>query len=56
MMILAAGLPESVPATTVDRACGSSLQAIQFAAQAVMSGLQDVVVAAGKFFPSPPQL
>ncbi|KAI9024585.1 acetyl-CoA C-acyltransferase [Hyaloraphidium curvatum] len=46
-MVLAAGLPESVPATTVDRACGSSLQAIQFAVQAVMSGIQDVVVAAG---------
>lgn len=46
-MVLAAGLPESVPATTVDRACGSSLQAIQFAAQAVMSGVQDVVIAAG---------
>ncbi|KAI9023272.1 3-oxoadipyl-CoA thiolase [Hyaloraphidium curvatum] len=46
-MVLAAGLPESVPATTVNRACGSSLQAIQFAAQAVTSGMQDVVVAAG---------
>jgi len=40
-------LPESVPAVTIDRQCGSSQQAIQFAAQAVMSGTQDVVIAAG---------
>jgi len=40
-------LPESVPAVTIDRQCGSSQQAIQFAAQAVMSGTQDVVLAAG---------
>jgi acetyl-CoA acyltransferase len=44
---LAAGWPESVPGTTVDRACGSSQQAIQFAAATVMSGLQDVIVAGG---------
>ena len=40
-------LPESVPGTTVDRQCGSGQQAIHFAAQAVMSGTQDVVIAAG---------
>lgn len=40
-------LPESVPAVTIDRQCGSSQQAIQFAAQAVMSGTQDVVIASG---------
>ncbi len=40
-------LPESTPAVTIDRQCGSSQQAIQFAAQAVMSGTQDVVIAAG---------
>ena len=45
--VLAAGLPESVPATTVDRQCGSSQQAIHFAAQGVMAGAYDVVVAAG---------
>jgi acetyl-CoA acyltransferase len=44
---LAAGLPESVPATTVDRQCGSSQQAIHFAAQGVMAGAYDVVIAAG---------
>ncbi|HEV8063189.1 MAG TPA: beta-ketoacyl synthase N-terminal-like domain-containing protein, partial [Acidimicrobiales bacterium] len=44
---LAAGLPEHVPGTTVDRQCGSSQQAVHFAAQAVMSGVQDVVVAGG---------
>src|SRR4051812_30408468 len=44
---LGAGFPESVPGTTVDRQCGSSQQAVHFAAQAVMSGAQDVVVAAG---------
>lgn len=45
--VLASKLPESVPAVTIDRQCGSSQQAIQFAAQAVMSGTQDVVIAAG---------
>ncbi|MGY2063801.1 thiolase family protein, partial [Nocardia gipuzkoensis] len=44
---LAAGYPESVPATTVDRQCGSSQQAVHFAAQGVISGAYDVVVAAG---------
>ncbi len=44
---LAAGWPESVPATTVDRQCGSSQQALHFAAQGVMAGAYDVVVAAG---------
>ncbi len=44
---LAAGLPESVPGVTVDRQCGSSQQAIHFAAQAVMSGTADLVVAGG---------
>ena len=45
--VLAAGWPESVPATTVDRQCGSSQQAIHFAAQGVMAGAYDVVVAMG---------
>ncbi len=40
-------LPQSTPAVTIDRQCGSSQQAIQFAAQAVMSGTQDVVIASG---------
>ncbi|MFM0671051.1 acetyl-CoA C-acetyltransferase [Paraburkholderia sediminicola] len=44
---LAAGLPLTVPGVTVDRQCGSSQQAVHFAAQAVMSGTQDVVVAGG---------
>jgi acetyl-CoA C-acetyltransferase len=44
---LAAGLPEQVPGTTVDRQCGSSQQAVHFAAQGVMSGTQDLVVAGG---------
>ncbi|MGW9266836.1 acetyl-CoA C-acetyltransferase [Gordonia terrae] len=44
---LAAGLPLEVPGTTVDRQCGSSQQAIHFAAQGVMSGTQDIVVAGG---------
>src|SRR5438105_2741404 len=44
---LAAGLPEDVPGTTIDRQCGSSQQAVHFAAQAVMSGTTDVVVAGG---------
>jgi acetyl-CoA C-acetyltransferase len=45
--VLASTLPESVPATSVDRQCGSSQQALHFAAQAVMSGMMDVVVAGG---------
>jgi acetyl-CoA C-acetyltransferase len=45
--VLASRLPESVPAVTIDRQCGSSQQAIQFAAQAIMSGTQEVVLAAG---------
>ncbi|MEV6606744.1 thiolase family protein [Kutzneria sp. NPDC051319] len=44
---LAAGLPESVPAVTVDRQCGSSQQAIHFAAQGVIAGAYDVVIASG---------
>jgi acetyl-CoA acetyltransferase family protein len=44
---LAAGFPESVPGTTVDRQCGSSQQAVHFAAQGVMAGAYDVVVAGG---------
>jgi acetyl-CoA C-acetyltransferase len=44
---LAAGLPEEVPGTTIDRQCGSSQQALHFAAQGVMSGTQDVVIAGG---------
>ncbi|MCU4184205.1 acetyl-CoA C-acetyltransferase [Acidiferrimicrobium sp. IK] len=44
---LAAGLPDEVPGTTVDRQCGSSQQALHFAAQAVMSGTSDVIVAGG---------
>ncbi|QUR68906.1 thiolase family protein [Mycobacterium spongiae] len=45
--VLAAGWPERIPGTTVNRACGSSQQALDFAAHAVMSGQQDVVVAGG---------
>ncbi len=44
---LAAGLPDEVPGTTIDRQCGSSQQAIHFAAQAVMSGTSDVIAAGG---------
>jgi acetyl-CoA acyltransferase len=44
---LAAGFPESVPATTIDRQCGSSQQAATFAAQGVMAGVHDIVIAAG---------
>lgn len=47
MGVLASKLPQSTPAVTIDRQCGSSQQAIQFAAQAVMSGTQDVVIASG---------
>lgn len=46
-VVLASKLPQSVPAVTIDRQCGSSQQAVQFAAQAVMSGVQDVVIAGG---------
>src|SRR5271155_1047051 len=45
--VLGAGLPETIPATTVDRQCGSSQQAIHFAAQGIMSGVYDVVIACG---------
>lgn len=45
--VLASRLPQTVPAVTIDRQCGSSQQSLHFAAQAVMSGTQDVVVAAG---------
>jgi acetyl-CoA C-acetyltransferase len=44
---LAAGLPDEIPGTTIDRQCGSSQQSVHFAAQAVMSGTSDVVVAGG---------
>lgn len=46
-VVLASNLPESVSACSIDRQCGSSQQALQFAAQAVMSGTMDVVIAAG---------
>jgi len=46
-MVLASHLPDSVPAVTIDRQCGSSQQALHFAAQAVMSGTQDLLIAAG---------
>ena len=45
--VLASKLPDSVPGLTIDRQCGSSQQALQFAAQAIMSGTQDVIIAAG---------
>ena len=45
--VLAAGFPETLPATTIDRQCGSSQQAIHFAAQGVMSGAYDIVIAGG---------
>lgn len=45
--VLAAGLPESVPATTIDRQCGSSQQAAHFAAQGVLAGAYDIVIAGG---------
>jgi len=45
--VLAAGFPETVPATTVDRQCGSSQQAYHFAAQGVMAGAYDIAIAAG---------
>ena len=46
-VVLASSFPDSVPAVTVDRQCGSSQQALHFASQAVMSGTQDIVIAAG---------
>ncbi|CAN5133769.1 acetyl-CoA C-acetyltransferase [soil metagenome] len=46
-IVLASRLPDSVPAVTIDRQCGSSQQAVHFAAQAVMSGVQDMVIACG---------
>src|SRR4029077_20866355 len=45
--VLAAGFPESVPGVTIDRQCGSSEQAAHFAAQGVMAGVYDIVIAAG---------
>ena len=45
--VLSSKLPETIPATTVDRQCGSSQQAVHFAAQAVMAGVHDVVIAGG---------
>ena len=45
--VLAAGYPESVPGTTIDRQCGSSQQAATFAAQAVLAGQADIVIACG---------
>ena len=45
--VLSAGLPETVPGTTIDRQCGSSQQAVHFAAASVASGMQDLVIAAG---------
>ena len=46
-MVMASSLPDSVPAVSIDRQCGSSQQSVHFAAQAVMSGTQDVIIAAG---------
>ena len=46
-MVMASTLPDSVPAVSIDRQCGSSQQSVHFAAQAVMSGTQDVVIACG---------
>ncbi|WP_280191790.1 thiolase family protein [Delftia sp. PS-11] len=47
MAWLAAGLPAHVPSTTIDRKCGSSQQAVHFAVQAILSGMQDIVIACG---------
>ena len=47
MAVLAAGFPDTVPATTIDRQCGSSQQALHFAAQGIMSGAIDVAIAGG---------
>src|SRR5437762_10714918 len=46
-MVMASDLPDSVPATSIDRQCGSAQQALHFAAQAVMAGSMDIVIAAG---------
>lgn len=46
-IVLASKLPQSVPGVTIDRQCGSSQQAVQFAAQAIISGMQDVIIAGG---------
>ena len=46
-VVMASKLPDSVPAVSIDRQCGSSQQSVHFAAQAVMSGTQDMVIAAG---------
>src|SRR4029450_2313079 len=46
-MVMASRLPDSIPSVSIDRQCGSSQQSVHFAAQAVMSGTQDVVIAAG---------
>src|SRR6185369_4149540 len=46
-MVMASTLPDSVPAVSIDRQCGSSQQSVHFAAQAVMSGTQDLVIAGG---------
>jgi acetyl-CoA C-acetyltransferase len=46
-VVLSSSLPESIPGTSIDRQCGSSQQALQFATQAVMSGTQDIVIAGG---------
>lgn len=46
-VVLASALPQTVPAVTIDRQCGSSQQALHFAAQAIMSGTQDIVIAGG---------
>src|SRR5476651_1714293 len=45
--VLASKLPQSVPAVTIDRQCGSSQQALHFAAQAIIAGVQDLVIAGG---------
>ena len=45
--MLAAGFPETVPAMTVDRQCGSSQQAVHFAAQGILAGAYDIVIACG---------
>src|SRR5271167_2157727 len=47
MALLAAGFPAHVPSTTIDRKCGSSQQALYFAAQGVMAGVYDIVIAGG---------
>src|SRR5690606_7652225 len=47
MALLAAGFPEHVPSTTIDRKCGSSQQAVHFAAQSIMAGANQLVIAGG---------